>query len=727
MVITAGGGMVALSYYVDSVPPPERLDLAESSTVLYSDGKEMASLQEVNREIIDTTVPELANIRNAVIAAEDKDFYDHSGVDFRGIVRAAWNNVTGGDRQGASTIDQQYARAAAELTEDSYSRKLKEAAMAYKMNQELTKDEILDFYLNTIYLGRGAYGVQAAADAYFNKPAAELTAPEAAVIAGIIRIPDDGSSMSPYDPRHTPDDPQVALERMNYVLDQMVDTGALPAAERAEITELPETVDPAEAKVWHKGAQGPIVQQVMYELERMGIDDLETGGYRVTTTIDRDIQKAALDAVRRKGDAPYWEGMPDNVDAAMAAINPADGSVVAYYGGTDGTGIDMAGLNFNEETGQWEGGRPPGSTFKVYTLIAELRLGISFDSHWQTSEYQPDYLDEPIRNAGRDARDFGCEGRAPDYCTLRWATQQSFNVPFYHFSERVPDNQGPPKIVQAAKDAGIRSMTPDGEQAATDLTAHEAGEVAPSTFFHHVAFGQYPITPLDHASGMATMAARGVHYEPHFVASVEEKVNGEWVQTHGDKINGEQRVEQQYADAITGVLSTVPGIGNFALEGGRPAAAKTGTWEHPDGGNRDAWVVGYTPQIAAAVWVGDRKNGAIKDGAGQDIGSGGLPARIWQQFMNDAHAVKGFEHQQFPPALPVGNPQHELANGEQGGGPGRPDDCRFPIICDDDRDNDGGGNGDEGNGTGGNDGGNEGDGIRDDGDAHDVGELADLV
>lgn len=719
LVISAGGGMVALSYYVDSVPPPDRLELSESSTVLYSNGKEMASLQEVNREIIDTTVPELANIRNAVIAAEDKDFYDHSGVDFRGIIRAAWNNVTGGDRQGASTIDQQYARAAAGLTEDSYSRKLKEAAMAYKMNQELTKDEILDFYLNTIYLGRGAYGVQAAADAYFNKPAAELTVPEAAVIAGTIRIPDDGTGMSPYDPHHSPDNPQVALERMGYVLDQMVDIDAVDPAERAEITELPETVDPAEAKQWHEGPQGPIVQQVENELERMGITDLDTGGYRITTTIDRDIQTAALDAVRRKGDAPFWEGMPDNVDAAMAAINPADGAVLAYYGGTDGTGIDMAGLNFNEDTGQWEGGRPPGSSFKVYTLIAELRKGISFDSHWKTSEYQPDYLDEPIRNAGRDARDTGCEGRAPDYCTLRWSTQQSFNVPFYHFSERVPDDQGPPLIVQAAKDAGIRSMTPDGEVAVTDLTQHEAGEVAPSVFFHQVAFGQYPITPLDHASGMATMAASGVYYKPHFVASVEEKVNGEWVQTHGDKINGEQRVEKQYADAITGVLSTIPGIGNFPLEGGRPAAAKTGTWEHPDGGNRDAWVVGYTPQIAAAVWVGDRENGAIKDGAGNNIGSSGLPARIWQQFMNDAHAAKEFEHQQFPLALPVGNPQHELANGEQGR-PQRPgdDDCQIPIFCDDgDNDGDGdnggdnGGGGNDGDGGGGNDGDGDNDGV----------------
>jgi membrane peptidoglycan carboxypeptidase len=672
----------------------------------------MATLQEVNREIIDTTTPELANVRNAVIAAEDEDFYEHSGVDFAGIVRAALNNVTGGERQGASTIDQQYARAAAGLSEDSYRRKLQEAAMAYKMNQELTKDEILDFYLNTIYLGRGAYGVQAAARAYFNKPAAKLSAGEAAVIAGVIRIPDDGSGLSPYDPLHTPDSPQVAQERWNYVLDQMVGIGALPAAERAELTGLPETVDPRAPKEWHEGPQGNIVRQVQYELERMGITDLTTGGYRITTTIEPEIQKATLDAVRRKNKAGYWQGMPKNVDAAMVAVNPADGAVLGYYGGEDGTAFDMAGPNFQPDKG-WYGGRQPGSTFKIYTLIAELREGISFDSHWQTSEYQPDWLQEgTIRNAGRDARTTGCEGDAPDFCTLRWSTQQSYNVPFAHFSEAVPDNQGPVKILQAAKDAGIRQIKDTREGKTYDLTAENPADLAPAEFFHPIAYGQYPITVLDHASGVATLAARGMYHEPHFVASVEQKVGGEWVQIEGDRITGEQRVEQQYADAITGVLSTIPGAWDFPLDSGRPAAAKTGTWEFDDPeqpdkhGNNDAWVVGFTPQIAAAVWVGDSSGKSpIKDRWGADIGSTGLPADIWQQFMNAAHAAKEYEFQYFPPAPPVGNPQHPYANGEQLK-PERPDRdlrCRLPFANCDEND--------------------EGDGDRGDGDEEDTGEL----
>jgi membrane peptidoglycan carboxypeptidase len=708
LIISTGGGMVALSYYVESVPPPDQLDLSEASTVLYSNGKEMGNLQEVNREIIDTTVPELAILRNAVIAAEDEDFYHHNGVDFLGIVRAAWNNATGGERQGASTIDQQYARAAAGLSEDSYRRKLQEAAMAYKMNQELTKDEILDFYLNTIYLGRGAYGVQAAAEAYFDKPAAELSVAEAAVIAGVIRIPDDGSGLSPYDPLHTPDNPRAAQERWGYVLDQMVDIGALSGADRAELVELPEAIEPAAGTEPFKGPQGNIVRQVQYELEQRGITDLTTGGYRITTTIDPDIQKAALDAVRRKNKAGHWSGMPKNVDAAMVAINPADGAVLAYYGGEDGVGFDLAGPNFNEETGQWYGGRAPGSSFKVYTLIAELREHISFDSYWKTSEYQPEWLDKPIRNAGRVANN--CEGIAPDYCTLRWATQQSYNVPFAHFSEAVPDSQGPAKIIQAAKDAGVRMIKDTQDGTTYDLTVEEPTDLAPEHFFHPVAYGQYPITVLDHASGLATLAARGVYYQPHFVASVEQKVNGEWVQIESDRISGEQRVEQQYADAITGVLSTIPGGWGFALADGRPAAAKTGTWEFdrpndPRGGNNDAWVVGYTPQIAAAVWVGDATGeDPIKNEFGEDIGSTGLPAQIWRQFMEAAHAAKEYQHQQFPEALRVGNPQHPYANGEQQRG--RDDDlrCRLPFVqCDDDRDG-GGDNGGGGDGDGDGDG-----------------------
>jgi membrane peptidoglycan carboxypeptidase len=707
MVITTGGGMVALSYYVDSVPPPEEQTLEQGSTIYFADGSsKMATLQEVNREIIDTTIPELENVRHAVVAAEDKNFYNHSGVDFLGVIRAALKNTTGSaDRSGASTIDMQYTRAAASLTEDSYSRKLKEAAMAYKLNQESTKEEILDFYLNTIYFGRGAYGIQAAAKAYFGKEAAELSVAEAAVVAGTIRVPDDGSGLSPYDPLYNPDDQSIALERWGYVLNQMVDMGTLDPVTRAELTELPEVIEPKSPSEPFKGRNGTVVKQVQYELEQMGITDLSTGGYRITTTIDRDIQKAALDAARRKNGADYWADIKDNVHSALVAVDPATGGVLGYWGGTtDGTGIDLAGKNKNEE-GEWYGGRAPGSSAKIYTLIAEMREGVSFDSHWTTSEYRPDWADITVRNAGRNADVGGCEGQAPDFCTLRWVTQQSYNVSFARFSERVPEGQGPSRILEAAIDAGVTMMTDTRDGDAHNLTEFDLAETR-SYFDHPIAYGQYPITPLDHANGVATLAARGVYNKVHFVEKVERRVDGEWVEVEGSRIAGEQRIQPEHADAITGVLSTIPGIWGFPLDGGRPAAAKTGTWEHIDennlvDGNADAWVVGYTPQIATVVWVGDPKYGKIEDVYGNAIGSSGLPARIWQQFMNSAHAVKQYDFAQFPPAPPVGDPQTALADGIEPE-PEQPN-CRFPFFgCDNDGDDDDdrGNNGDNNTGDG---------------------------
>jgi membrane peptidoglycan carboxypeptidase len=611
------------------------------------------------------------------------------------IVRAAFNNTVGsGPTSGASTIDMQYTRAAAGLTEDSYGRKLEEAAMAYKLNQEHDKDTILDFYLNQIYLGRGAYGVQAAAEAYFNKPAAELSVGEAALIAGIIRLPDDGSGLSPYDPRHEAngENPQVALDRWNYVLDQLVNTGALPAAERAQLTELPETIEPRDPREPLRGRNGHVIQQVLYELEEMGITDVETGGYRITTTIDREIQRAALDAARPGNDAPYWNGMPDNVRSALVAIDPETGGVLGYYGGNDdGTGIDMAGPN-KDENGEWYGGRPPGSSAKIYTLIAEMRREVSFDSFWETSEYQPDWAPGiTVRNAGRNADVGGCEGQAPDHCTLRWVTQQSYNVSFARFAERVPEGQGPAEILDAAMDAGITMMA-DTEDGTVHQLADFDLENTREYFDMPIAYGQYPVLALDHANGFATLANHGVYNQAHFVEKVEQKgPDGEWQEIEGSRIRGDQRIEPAHADAITGVLSTIPGIWGFPLDGGRPAAAKTGTWEHVDennqvDGNADAWVGGYTPQIAAAVWVGDPRGGRIVDGFGSPIGSSGLPADIWQQFMNAAHAAKEYAPEQFPPARPVGNPQSDLSNGPP---PVEEPDCVIPFLgCDDDNEDD---------------------------------------
>lgn len=707
LVMLIGGGMVALSYYVEDVVPPGELDLDQASRIHYAGGEEMAVLQEENRELIDTE--NLKIVQDAVVAAEDQKFWEHSGVDFAGIARAAWNNVTGGEIQGASTITQQYARIAGDLHGQTYTRKLEEASMAYKLSQEYDRKQILEFYLNTVYFGRGAYGIEAAAQTYFGVGAAELDVAQAAMLAGIIRYPDDGSGFSPYDPMN---DAAVAEERWRWVLDHMVEMGTLDPTERDQLA-LPEVQEPSSVEPWHEGPQGPIVRQVRRELEEMGIDDLSTGGYRVTTTIDPDIQEAALDAARRGNEGRLWEGEEgfrtpaDNVDSSLVAVEPGTGRVLAYYGGDDGTAWDNAGKNWSEWGEWWEGGRPPGSSFKIYTLIAALRENVALETRWQAGEYETEG-GQTIRNAGRTPQGSGCPD--PDWCTLRWATEQSFNVPFFHFSEQMGPSQGPPAIVQAAKDAGI-TMIKDDDDVPHDLLANEPGEVAPEHIFHHVAFGQYAVTVLDHASGVATIASGGVYNEPHFVETVEKRNErtGEWEVVEAGQIAGEQRVEEPIANAITGVLQGVPAINDASLADGRESAAKTGTWEHDDGGNADAWVVGYTPQIATAVWVGDPSDDPqpVRYTDGGDIGSSGLPAHIWKQFMDGAHAAKELPHEPFPPEPQIGDTQHALANGVP---PAQDDedDCRLPsFLCNDDDDDDSGnggnGNGGDGNGGNGND------------------------
>ena len=692
VVMSAGGGMVALSMYVDNVVPPSQVALPEGTTFHYASGRQFAKLADQNRQIIDTTVEELTIVRDAVVAAEDTKFYEHDGVDFAGIMRAAWNNFTGGETQGASTITQQYARAAANSYEASYGRKIREAAMAYKLDKQYSKAEILDLYLNTVYFGRGGYGVEAGANAYFRKDAAELTVAEAAVLAAVIKQPEaDAITGHPgFDPVKAPDEAQA---RWNYVLDQMVEMGNLDPAERAtmEYPGVKETggcVDDCGVKT----PQGNVINYVREELAEMGITDLRTGGYRITTSIDRDLQKAAVDAVRRKSDGSLLQGQPENLMAALVAIDPESGRVLAYYGGDDGTGFDYAGRNWDEDKGAWVGGRPPGSSNKIYTLIAAQRAGISFNTRWDSSDFNLPGTDIRVQNAGR-------RPACGKFCTLTESTVQSYNVPYAHISIAL----GPQEIVRAARDAGVTMMWDDGGTA-YDLTETEPED---TPFWHPVAYGQYAITVLDHATGVATLAARGVYHQPHFVVKVEQKnaQTGEWETVAGDQISGEQRIEQSIADSMTQVLTQVS-ANDFALNNGRPGAAKTGTWEHLTAeeyidGNADAWTVGYTPQIAAAVWVGNKKDvKPIRDQFGSDIYGAGLPGQMWKRFMDAAHEVKEWPVEQFPPAPFVGSDQHPAANGQTPAPrPGRGrggDNCILPpVLCDndDDDDNDNGGGG----------------------------------
>jgi membrane peptidoglycan carboxypeptidase len=666
LIMLAGVGLVGVTWFYDDVKPPTDFGEPETTTLLFNNGQKLAKLGEQNRTIV--PVNRISPVvKHAVLAAEDKGFYEHGGVDVKGIARAAWNNFTGGSTQGASTITQQYARHAADLSGITYARKIREAVLASKLEQELDKETILGYYLNAIYFGRGAHGIEAAAQTYFGKSATAqpgqpraLTAAEAAVLASVIKQPepDAATGHKGYDPQINP---QAAKDRWTYTLNNMVEKGWLSPQERAAIRyPTPIKWDPKKSCAVDceiNTPRGNVINYVRTELEAMGIEDWQKGGYRITTTVDQKAQLAAEHAARKSDpDSPMHE-LSKSYMAALVSVDPSTGRVLAYYGGDNATGTDYAGLNTEPKSGKIYGGHPPGSSFKIYTLSAALRAGVSMQSRWDaTLDKDPD-SGFPISNAGRDP---SC-GKS---CTLELSTIKSYNVPFYWIAKGL----GPAKIVEAARDAGVRTMWSDNDEV-VDLTRTAPEDAAPSKFHNQVGYGQYRITVLDHANGMATITNRGVYNKAHFVQKVEHRdETGKWVQINGEQLKPTQVFNQEQMDDLNGVLQKIPGSIEHRLADGRKATGKTGTWQFRTSteDNAHAWMVGATPQMATAVWVGNAgKEAPIRLPTGEPIGGSKTPAQIWEQYMDEAHTVLNLEKKDFPEPHDVGDPNHKLATGDR--------------------------------------------------------------
>jgi membrane peptidoglycan carboxypeptidase len=699
LIMLAGVGVVAGTYYSTTVVLPDQINLPLSTTIYANDGKTVvAKLGEQNRQFV--TINQIPKyVQHAVASAEDRKFYEHSGIDYAGIARAAWNNFTGGSKQGASTITQQYARNAYDnLKDDTYARKVKEAILASKLNDKYSKDEIMQHYLNTIYFGRGAYGIEAAAQAYFAKSADKLTVAEGAVLAALIKQPVPGPGHKGYDPA---DNPEGAKDRWDYVIKGMVEKGWLaPADVPTAYPKLPKVV----GKDLDFGVNTPLGNVLNYvrdEMVQKGLCDpttcsktLKDGGFKITTTINVKMQQAAEATVQRAKKGSELEGQPQNLMAALVAIDPQTGRVLAYYGGDKGTGTDYAGKN--TDNGVEYGGHPPGSSFKVYTLAAGLAAGQSLQSYWKSTPFIVPGTKIKVGNAG--AKSTSCK----DSCTLEQSTLKSYNVPFYYLTEKI----GADKVVEMARNAGITEMwsTSDNPPKAYDLTKVKSGkDVAPAPFFNVVGYGQYPITVLDHANGVATFAARGKYNKAHFVLSVERQNidTGKWEKKGGEQLKPQQRISKEVADNVTKVLQKYPAQVSHTLDNGRVAASKTGTWELNETSldNAHAWMVGYTPQLATAVWVGNAgaKQTALRLKDGTKVQGGNLPGDIWQRFMDEA--LKGQEKQDFPKDVPyIGDP--DLGNGTSPApaAPTQPACNPLDIFCT----NPGGGNGNgNGNGRGG--------------------------
>ncbi|OFJ51017.1 transglycosylase domain-containing protein [Mycolicibacterium grossiae] len=609
----------AMAYLIVEVPKPGDIRTAQVSTILASDGSELARIVPPEGNRVDVNIDQIpVHVRDAAMAAEDRDFYSNPGFSFTGFARAFKNNIFGGDLQGGSTITQQYVKNA--LVGDARSgvgglvRKAKELVISTKMSREWTKDAVLQSYLNIIYFGRGAYGVAAASEAYFAKPVEQLTVSEGALLAALIQRP------STLDPAV---DLEGATERWNWVLDGMVTMGALSESDRAAQT-FPVTVPPEQARQDDQtsGPNGLIERQVTKELlDLFDIDEqtLNTEGLQITTTIDPKAQKAAEDAVTET-----LEGQEPDMRSAVVSIDPRTGGVKAYYGGNDAQGFDFA-----------QAGLPTGSSFKVFALVAALQQGIGLG-------YQID--SSPVTVNGITINNV--EGAGCGTCSIAEALKRSLNTSYYRLMLKL--KKGPQDVADAAHTAGVAESFPG-----VDHTLSEDGKGGPPN--NGVVLGQYQSRVIDMASAYATLAASGVYHRPHFVQKVVNSDGKVLFDAADQNDDGEQRIDKAVADNVTAAMQPIAGYSNgHNLAGGRVSAAKTGTNQLGDtGANRDAWMVGYTPSLSTAVWVGTTDGTRpLVNASGSPVYGSGLPSDIWKDTMDGA--LDGTDKETFPKPTSIG-------------------------------------------------------------------------
>ena len=593
-------GVIAFSvvYARVSVPDPNKLVTAQTSVVYWSDGKtELGRFSEVdgNRQLIPLSqVPEHA--QNAVLAAEDRSFYSNAGVSPRGIARAVWVKVRGGSVQGGSTITQQYVKNYFLTQDRTYTRKVKEFVIALKIEQQESKKQILENYLNTIYFGRGASGIQTASQTYFGHPAAKLTVAEGAVLASVIRSP------ALYDPV---EDRARVEQRMAYVLDGMVSEGSLTQAERDKVT-FPK-VAPRKRVNTMGGTNGYLMKAVQDELKaKVGLSEeqIDQRGLRIVSTFDRRAQKAAVEAIADELPTENAKG----VRAGLAAIRPGDGAVVAMYGGPD-----QVKQPLNAAT---QSTMQAGSTFKAFALAAALEDGNSLRSRYSGRSGRT------FEGSTKSIDNFG--GRSYGQVNLIRATEDSINTAYVALNIDV----GPQKTIDAAIAAGL----PKDTKGLDANIGNVLGTASPRV--------------IDMADAYATFAAQGMHATAYVVRSVTT--------TSGDvdykvQVKANRAFSKDSMADLTYALQQVTRSGSGSYAGNnldRPVAGKTGT----SSSNKSAWFTGYTPQLAAAVGIYREVDGApasLKGLGGRgEVTGGSFPVRIWTAFMQGA--LEGAEAKDFP-------------------------------------------------------------------------------
>jgi penicillin-binding protein 1A len=581
-------------------------DLIEGSTILDMNGEPMGQLVGTENRTVVPLDDISDELQQTVLAVEDADFYSHDGVSARSILRALQaNSAAGGVSQGGSTITQQLVKLSLVGDERTITRKVKEASLAIQLEQQFCertskaecKDRILEQYLNLVYLGRGAYGVEAAAQVYFGTSASELGWAESAVIASLIRNP------TYYDPISYPD---VARDRREIVVGRMLDEGLIDDAQAEQIVAGPL---PTRAQ---SVASSASAQELSY-FERKVRDELLdaewlaptedlrrylifNGGLTITSTMDPRAQFLAAVAAEEN---PVKDQNPDAV-AVIAAVEPSTGAVRAVVGETtiEGRGkVELATPTV---------GRSPGSSFKTFTLLAALEEGYGLRSSISSSPAPKSLYDDWDLPSTVSSWPSGCKGGNLD---LVRATASSNNCAFARLQAAV----GGDEVVDVAERLGISTLDDD------------AGDIPSLTL------GAASVRPLEMAGAYAAIANDGRFNPPHFVTKVEDRdgnVLYEYEPTRSQAISSE--VARQATVALEAVVTGGTYKGGD-LPDDRPAAGKTGTNELDDGGNADVWFVGFTPQLATAVWIGNPA-GSI-DLRGGRVQGGTAAASVWNDFM----------------------------------------------------------------------------------------------
>ncbi|MFJ8823831.1 transglycosylase domain-containing protein [Streptomyces sp. NPDC102467] len=640
-----GVGAFGIGLLIVSVPIEAQAAQAQSNVFYWDDGTQMAATGgQQNRQIVPMEqIPK--SMRNAVISAENASFYDDSGVDPMGIARAMFNMARGGQTQGGSTITQQYVKnAMLDDQSQSVSRKAKELFISVKVGATVDKDDILKGYLNTAYFGRNAYGIQAAARAYFDTESSKLTPEQSIFLASVLKGPNLYNPDGGIGEAATPAANKArAMSRWKWIADREVTVGNMSKAERSSLKGFPEIKKQKSALSGQTGYLVDIAKDYVSKKSKISPEDLEKGGYKIYTTFNKKKVEQMQKAVKATEDSfldSKKRAKDKYVQFGAGSVDPNTGAIVALYGGA---GYDQDHYTNNANTA----GVPVGSTWKPFVLASAMEYGtyksdgkpISPMSLYNGNDLTviKDRNGDPIRAAdGTPFRQKNESARAWGDITLRKAMEQSVNSPF----------------VQLGIDVGLEKTRELANKAGILEDSFDKGNLGNASF----SLGTSTPSAIRMADAYGSFATSGAHYEPY---SVTKALNKDGTALKGfEKPKQTRAMDASVADNVTDVLQNVVknGTGKKVADIGFPVAGKTGTTDE----NKSAWFVGYTPELSTAVTLfrtDPRSNGRkllSMNGTGgvTSIHGGDIPAQIWKDYM--AAALKGVDHKDFPDPDKIG-------------------------------------------------------------------------